>query len=98
MEEGREDPVLYDLIVYVLGALNTGVMEKEGTEPFVSDTLHEPYRALRLIWSACGTCSTPVDNIPQQRITFDFREGRLICDRCGANTIRHGITVSKGNP
>ncbi len=95
MEEGREDPVLYDLIVYVLGALNAGVMEKEVLSllfqiRFMSLSGFTP----NLV--CCGACSTPVDNIAQQRITFDLREGRLICDRCGANTIRYGITVSKG--
>ncbi len=95
MEEGKKDPVLYDLIVYVLDALNTGLMEKEILSllfqiRFMSLSGFTP----ELV--CCGKCATPIDDIPQQRITFDLTGGRLICDKCGINTIRHGITVSKG--
>jgi len=95
MEEGKGQSGLYDLLFHVLSALDSGSMERQ-----VLSLLFQ-IRFMNLSgfspdFTSCGCCATPLDEIDQQRITFDFNEGRLVCDKCGKNSVRHGITVSKG--
>ncbi len=95
MEEGRAMQPLYELLLYVLAALNSGSMKKEVLSllfqiRFMAMSGFDPN------FSMCGKCSTPLDEINQQSFVFDFAEGKFICDKCGKNSIRHGITVSKG--
>ncbi|SMC71813.1 DNA replication and repair protein RecO [Desulfocicer vacuolatum DSM 3385] len=95
MEEGKQDHELYDLLLHVLDGLNGGKMDVQALSllfqiRFMSISGFNP------TLSCCGICETPIDNISQGRITFDFAEGQLICNTCGAGSIRHGITVSKG--
>jgi len=95
MEEGKGQAGLYDLLFYVLSALDSGFMEKQ-----VLSLLFQ-IRFMNLSgfspdFTSCGCCSTSLDEIDQQRITFDFNEGRLVCDKCGKNSAGQGISVSKG--
>ncbi|MCP4118603.1 MAG: DNA repair protein RecO [Desulfobacteraceae bacterium] len=96
MEEGKAQAGLYELLYYVLAALDSGTMDKE-----ILSLLFQ-IRFMNLSGftpdlTCCGTCATPLDEIRQQRITFDFAEGRLVCARCGkSGARRHAITVSKG--
>ena len=96
MEEGKTQAGLYELLYYVLAALDSGTMEKE-----ILSLLFQ-IRFMNLSGftpdlTCCGTCATPLDEIRQQRITFDFAEGQLVCGRCGKKAMRrHAITVSKG--
>ncbi len=95
MEEGRAQQPLYELLLYVLDALNSGSMEKEVLSllfqiRFMTMSGFDPN------FSMCGKCSTPLDEINQHRIVFDFAEGKFICDKCCKNSIKHGISVSKG--
>lgn len=44
----------------------------------------------------CQSCGTDLDHLQQQKIWFDFQEGRMFCKRCASNKNRYGMTVSKG--
>ncbi len=95
MEEGKAQQSLYDLLLYVLAALNSGSMEKEVLS-LLFQIRFMTMSGFGPNLSRCGKCSTPIDEINQKRIVFDFSEGKFVCDKCGKNYIRHGITVSKG--
>ena len=100
MEQGKEQTAVYDLLCYVLDALNTGVVEKEVLSllfqiRFMAISGFSPNIA------SCSSCAVPIDNIPQQQVLFDIQEGGLVCDRCAAKggsrcNARQGILVSKG--
>ncbi len=95
MQEGREEPDLYDLMFQVLSRLNNGTMDVQVLSllfqiRFMSISGFTPNL------SCCGVCDTPIDEISQGRISFDVAEGKLVCNRCGTRSIPHGITVSKG--
>ncbi len=95
MEEGRAQQPLYELLLYVLGALNSGLMEKEVLS-LLFQIRFMTMSGFAPNLSCCGRCETPLDEINQQKVAFDFAEGKFLCDRCGKNSIRHGIMVSKG--
>lgn len=95
MEEGKKQEGLYDLLFYVLQALDSGSMEKEILS-LLFQMRFMNLSGLSPDLTCCGTCSTPLDDIVQNRVTFDFAQGNLVCDRCAKGTVRHGITVTKG--
>ncbi len=95
LEEGKAQQPLYDLLLYVLAALNSGSMKKEVLS-LLFQIRFMTISGFGPNLSRCGKCSTPIDEINQNRIIFDFAEGKFICDKCGANYTRHGIAVSKG--
>ncbi len=95
MEEGRQEPELYDLLFYVLKQLNDGIMDVKVLS-LLFQIRFMGISGFTPNLSCCGRCETPIDKISQGRITFDFAEGRLVCNRCGTGSIHHGITVSKG--
>lgn len=95
IEEGKHQGELYDLLFFVLQALDAGTMDKE-----VLSLLFQ-IRFMNLSGlcpdlTSCGTCSTPLDGMAQHRILFDFKQGCLVCDQCAKGSVRRGITVSKG--
>lgn len=95
MEEGRKEQDLYDLLFHVLDGLNRGSMDA----PVLSLLFQIRFMSISGFTpnlSCCGICDTPIDKISQGRITFDIGEGQLVCNKCGNDSIRHGITVSKG--
>jgi len=95
MEEGKEQKELYDLLYFVLDSLNSGVLSKE-----VLSLLFQ-IRFMSLSGFApdltcCQSCSTPLDEISQKKVFFNFNEGKLVCDRCGEKPGDYGTRVSKG--
>lgn len=95
LEEDKPQPDLYALLLFSLMALNTGTLSKEVTSLFFqirfmgisgfSPNIEE-----------CEQCKTPVDRIRQKNIRFDFKEGRIICQKCITKASKYGMTVSKG--
>ncbi len=95
VEEGKAHKALYDLLFYVLDALNTDSVPKEVLSLFFQ------IRFITLSgftpdFLTCGSCSTPLDDILQDQIFFDLINGRLACKCCGFNGIRYKVKVSKG--
>ncbi len=99
LEEEKPQPEIYDLLFFSLDALNAGIISGEVIHllfqiRFMGLSGFEPNI------ESCGRCKTPVDEIEESKVLFDFKEGRIICQNCCRNCARgqskHGRTVSKG--
>ncbi|MDY0220153.1 MAG: DNA repair protein RecO [Desulfobacterium sp.] len=80
-EEGKQQEDLYNLLFYVLKALDQGSMEKEILS-LLFQIRFMNLSGLAPDLTSCGNCSTALDGIAQQRVFFDFSKGSLVCDRC----------------
>ena len=94
MEEGERAKDVYDLLSYVLIALNNGDVPKEA--------LSILFQMRFLIISGftpnleyCMVCRRNVDDIDSKRLEFDLSKGGLICDRCVSGNPR-SIRLQKG--
>ncbi|MBF0200233.1 MAG: DNA repair protein RecO [Desulfamplus sp.] len=96
MEEGKPDDDLYNLTYYVLESLNSGHIPME----ILSLLFQIRFMALSGFTpnlAGCGRCGLVIDEIREQKITFDLKAGRLVCNRCRHNQpVENGIAVSKG--
>ncbi|MFN2358085.1 MAG: DNA repair protein RecO [Desulfotignum sp.] len=95
LEEGRSQPLLYELLVFALDMLNRSDIPKEVLSllfqiRFMSISGFTPNMHM------CENCKTPVDNIAVKTLRFDFQEGGIVCPRCRVNGSRYGMDVSKG--
>lgn len=95
LEEGKKQTQLYDLLFFVLDMLNQSEIKME-----VLSLLFQ-IRFMRISGFSpniefCDNCNTPVDDIQQKRVQFDFKEGKIVCDNCLKNRSAHGMNVSKG--
>lgn len=95
LEEGRVVNDVYELLKFSLEALDTGSVEKEVLNllfqiRFISMSGFSPNI------ERCDQCQTPIDQIQQKYIRFDFKEGRIKCKKCAGGTSNYGMTVSKG--
>lgn len=95
LEEGKMVDDVYELLKFSLEALDTGTMEKEVLNllfgiRFISMSGFSPNI------ERCDQCRTPIDQIQQKYIRFDFKEGRIKCKNCEASKSNYGMTVSKG--
>ena len=95
LEEEKPQIRLYDLLFFSLDALNTGSISKEVIHllfmiRFMALSGFEPHI------ESCGRCKTLVDDIEQNKVMFDFKEGRIICQNCAKGESKHGRMVSKG--
>lgn len=95
LEEEKSQPELYDLLFFSLDTLNTGSISGE--------VIHLLFliRFMRLSGfepniEYCGSCKTPLDGIEQNKVMFDFKEGRIICQNCTKGDTKYGRRVSKG--
>ncbi len=94
-EEGKSANRIYDLLKFSLEALNSGTMETEVLNllfqiRFVSISGFSPSI------ERCDRCKTPIDQIRQKQIRFDFKEGRIICNNCAPVVSQYGMGISKG--
>lgn len=81
LEEGREQPDLYDLMVHVLSELDAGTVSPELLSIFFQ------MRFLGLSGlcpnlSHCSTCRIETDAAPRHRMAFDLSKGGVICENC----------------
>ena len=95
LEEGKPQPELFDLLFFSLDMLNSGIISGE--------VIHLLFQIRFMALSGfepnieyCGCCKTPLDMIEQNKVLFDFKEGRIICQNCIKRESRHGRAVSKG--
>ena len=47
-------------------------------------------------FETCLGCGASLDHIRQQKVRFDFKEGRILCDACMKTNQRSGMPLSKG--
>ncbi len=95
LEEDRVQMDLYDLLEFSLGAINEDTISKEVLSllfqiRFMSISGFSPNI------EHCGKCQTPLDQINQKNVRFDFSEGRIICQNCINKRSKYGMTISKG--
>lgn len=95
LEEDKRQPELYDLLFFTLDALHTGKVAKEVLSllfqiRFMGISGFSPNI------ETCGRCQTPVDQIEQKNVLFDFKDGRMICSTCINHRSKYGMSVSKG--
>lgn len=95
LEEEKPQPELYNLLFFSLDMLDRGIIS--------GDVIHLLFQIRFMALSGfepnieyCGSCKTPVDMIEQNKVMFDFKEGRIICQNCAKGVSRPGRTVSKG--
>ena len=95
LEEDKTQSDLYDLLLFSLDALNTGLISKKVLNlifqiRFMSISGFSPNI------ENCDICKTSVDSIEQKNIRFDFKEGRIICQNCAEQRSKYGMMISKG--
>ncbi len=97
LEEGREQTRLYDLLYFVLDMLNRSDIKMEVLSllfqiRFMGISGFSPNI------ESCEKCNTPVDDIHQKSVQFDFKEGKIICGNClkKKSGSGYGMSVSKG--
>ncbi|MBU1193892.1 MAG: DNA repair protein RecO [Proteobacteria bacterium] len=95
LEEGKVVNEVYDLLKFSLEALDTDSMEKQVLNllfgiRFISLSGFSPNI------EQCDQCQTPIDQIQQKYIRFDFKAGRITCKNCEDSHSNYSMTVSKG--
>ena len=95
LEEDKVQPDLYDLLLFSLDALNAGTISKEVLSLFFQIRFMS-ISGFSPDIENCDICKTPIDLIEQKNIRFDFKEGRIICQKCVKTRPKYGMTVSKG--
>ncbi len=95
LEEGKQQIPLYELLFFALDMLNRSDIRMEVLSlvfqiRFMSISGFTPHI------ESCETCNTPLDQISQKHIRFDFREGRIVCKNCLDKEPGYGMPVSKG--
>lgn len=95
LEEEKPSLSLYNLLKRSLELLNSGDVDKH-----VLNLLFQ-IRFISMSGFApnienCDGCQTSIDQIAQDRIRFDFKEGRIKCRQCAGQDTRYGMGVSKG--
>lgn len=95
LEEGKQQTRLYELLYFSLDMLNRSDIPMEVL------SLMFQIRFMSLSGFApniefCENCKTPMDQILQKHIRFDFKEGKIICNNCLGKASGYGMPVSKG--
>jgi DNA repair protein RecO (recombination protein O) len=95
LEEGKKQTQLYDLLFFVLDMLNQSDIRME----ILSLLFQIRFMAISGFSpniESCENCDTPVDDIQQKSVQFDFKEGKIICNNCLIKRSGYGMPVSKG--
>ncbi|MCG8619027.1 MAG: DNA repair protein RecO [Desulfobacterales bacterium] len=95
LEEGKPQTELYDLLYFSLDTLT-----RSDIRPEVVNLMYQ----IRFMGSSgfapildhCAHCEKELDDIHQNRLRFDFKEGRVICGQCRGHASRFGMEISKG--
>ncbi len=95
VEEGKEELLLYDLLLFSLRMLSDSTIKKAVLSLlFQIRFMHISGFSPQI--ETCASCSTQLDQINQKRIWFDFQDGRILCLNCIQNKTNKGMMVSKG--
>ncbi len=98
LEENRAQVDVYDLLFFSLDALDRNRVNKEVLNllfqiRFMSISGFTPD------FEKCDRCRTSINDIEQQKVRFDFKEGKIVCNGCAAKNPAGrmgGMTISKG--
>lgn len=95
LEEEKSQEALFDLLYFCLDMLDKSNIRSEVISllfqiKFMSISGFAPNLDL------CESCQTPLDQIVQKHLRFDFKEGRILCPNCVKIASKFGMRVSKG--
>lgn len=93
-EDGQVHRDIYDLLAYVLTQLDEG-NQSEAVLHILFQLRFVGQEGFRPILEHCSCCQTDIDDIGQQQICFDLKQGGLVCRTC-LKGARHDIQLSKG--
>lgn len=95
LEEEKPQEQLFDLLRFSLDMLDKGTIEKSVLSLlFQIRFMHISGFSPRI--DNCEDCGKTLDRIDQQKVWFDFSQGRLICPDCRSRKKSKGMQVSKG--
>lgn len=94
VEEKSPQKHLYDLLAYVLDALDRGVMPEKTLSVlfqmrFLAHTGLSPHLA------ACCSCRTLLDDQPARNTLVSLEKGGILCQKCGSRAVS-GKRLSRG--
>ncbi len=93
-EVGSEQDNIYHLLYYILEQVDKSQIPEE----ILSIIFQMRFVAIAGIspdLSVCMICRTGIDSIKEDRVTFDFSKGRIICPKC-AYASANRLFLSKG--
>jgi DNA repair protein RecO (recombination protein O) len=94
MEEGQVRQDLFDLLRFVLDALNAGEMD-----PALISILFQMrfvgHEGLQPVLEHCTCCQLDIEQLPQNHFCIDLKKGGLVCNSCPTGESGH-LHLSKG--
>ncbi len=97
LEEQKPQSELYELLLFSLDALNSGLISKKVINllfqiRFMSISGFNPDL------KKCGICKTCIDETgaSNKKVIFDIQNGSLICEKCKKKAAANSISISKG--
>ncbi len=93
MEEGQPQDSLYDLLHFCLGMLSRSVIDPAVLSLFFQIRFMTT-SGFAPNMDGCEQCKTALDRIYDQKLWFDFKEGRIICGKCRREN-RRGLPDSQ---
>ena len=93
-EEGQVQGDIYQLLNHVLAQLDSGV-RSEAMLHILFQLRFVGHEGFRPILEHCACCQTGIDEIAQQQICFDLKQGGIVCGPCRRGASKE-IELSKG--
>lgn len=94
MEEGQEEPRIFELFQKVLGFLDGKTMSPEVLS-IVFQTKFITISGIYPNFDNCGQCGLAFDKIIGDRLIFHLGKGGLICGTCASRS-EHNVVISRG--
>jgi DNA repair protein RecO (recombination protein O) len=94
MEEGQEEPRIFELFQKVLGFLDGKTMSPEVLS-IVFQTKFITISGIYPNFDQCGQCGLSFDKIIGDRLIFHLGKGGLICGTCASRS-EHNVVISRG--
>ena len=95
VEEGKPQEKLFELLCFSLSMLDKEEIDKEIISLLFQIRFME-ISGLSPGIEQCETCGLTLDLIGNERIWFDFQDGRIACPGCISKKNQRGMMVSKG--
>lgn len=94
MEEGQVREDLYDLLRFVLDALNAGTMDAAMVS-ILFQMRFVGHEGLQPVLEHCTCCQLEIEQLPQNHFCIDLGKGGVVCNHCPAGASGH-LHLSKG--
>ncbi len=94
MEEGQVRADLFDLLQFVLDALNSGEMDAAMIH-ILFQMRFVGHEGLQPVLEHCTCCQLEIEQLPQNDFCIDLGKGGVVCNRCPSGQSGH-LHLSKG--